>query len=72
MANIAEYIPSRNSGKPITYSYSGPSATPWPRDDTKIHGFRLVLIWLVAILFSWTLSGSLIYGAFRLISSLLS
>jgi hypothetical protein len=72
MANIAEYIPSRNSGKPITYSYSGPSATQWPRDDTKIHGFRLVLIWLVAILFSWTLAGSLIYGAFRLISSLLS
>ncbi|KJB97185.1 hypothetical protein GGE65_001669 [Skermanella aerolata] len=72
MANIAEYIPSRSSGKPITFSYSGPSAPPCSRDDTKVRGFRLIFIWLAAILFSWILAGSVIYGLFLTVSSLLS
>ena len=72
MANIAEYIPSRTSGHRLTYSYSGPAVTPQPRDDTKIRGIRLVIIWLTAILFSWILAGSLLYGVFLTVSSLLS
>lgn len=72
MANIAEYIPSRTSGNRLTYSYSGPLVTPQPRDDAKIRGLRLILIWLSAILFSWILAGSLLYGVFLTISSLLS
>jgi hypothetical protein len=72
MANIAEYIPAEAKAKPHTYSYSVPLTTPWPHDDAKIRGFRLILIWLAAILLSWTLFGSLAYGGFQLISSLLS
>jgi hypothetical protein len=77
MANIAEYLPARTRVKPHTYSYSEPLTTSWLRDetnidDTKIRGFRLILIWLTAILLSWTLFGSLAYGGFQLVSSLLS
>ncbi len=72
MANIAEYLPARTRVKPHTYSYSEPLTTSRPRDDTKIRGFRLILIWLAAILLSWTLFGSLAYGGFQLVSSLLS
>ena len=72
MANIAEYLPARTRVKPHTYSYSEPLPTSRPYDDTKIRGFRLILIWLAAILLSWTLFGSLAYGGFQLVSSLLS
>ncbi len=72
MANIAEYLPARTRVKPHTYSYSEPLRTSRPRDDTKIRGFRLILIWLAAILLSWTVFGSLAYGGFQLVSSLLS
>jgi hypothetical protein len=72
MANIAEYIPAGTKAKPHTYCYSVPLTTPRPHDDTKIRGFRLILIWLAAILLSWTLFGSLAYGGFQLVSSLLS
>jgi hypothetical protein len=77
MANIAEYMPARTSVEPRTYSYSEPLTTSRPRDDTKIddtkiRGFRLILIWLAAILLSWSLFGSLAYGGFKVVSSLLS
>ena len=72
MANIAEYLPARTRVKPHTYSYSEPLTTSWPLDDAKIGGFRLILIWLAAILLSWTLFGSLVYGGVQLVSSLLS
>lgn len=72
MANIAEYLPARTRVKPHPYSYSVPLTAPRPHDDTKIRGFRLILIWLAAILLSWTLFGSLVYGGFQLVSSLLS
>ena len=72
MANIAEYMPARTSVKPHSYSYSGPLTTLQPRDDTRIRGFRLILIWLTAILFSWALAGTLIYGGYKIVSALLS
>jgi hypothetical protein len=72
MANIAEYLPARTRVKPHTYSYSEALTTSRPYDDTKIRGFWLILIWLAAILLSWTLFASLAYGGFQLVSSLLS
>jgi hypothetical protein len=72
MANIAEYIPAGTKAQSHTYSYSVPLTPPRPYDDTKIRGFRLILIWLAAILLSWALFGSLVYGGFQLVSSLLS
>lgn len=72
MANIAEYTSAGTNAKPYTYSYSVPLTTPRSHDDTKIRGFRLILIWLATILLSWTLFGSLLYGGFQLVSSLLS
>lgn len=72
MANIAEYLPTGTRVKPHTYGYSEPLPTSWPHVDAKIRGFRLILIWLVAILLSWTLFGALVYGGFQLVSSLLS
>jgi hypothetical protein len=72
MANIAEYLPARTRVKPHTYSYSETLTTSWPLDDAKIRGFQLILIWLAAILLSWTLFGSLVYVGVQLVSSLLS
>jgi hypothetical protein len=72
MADIADHMPSCASAQPLAHTQPDGLAAPWPAGDTKIRGFRLVLVWLSAILISWGLVGSLIYGGFELVSLLLS
>jgi hypothetical protein len=50
-----------------TRRYSNSFTAPQQDDDTKLRGPQLVMVWLVAILGSWGLTGLLVYGGFSLI-----
>jgi hypothetical protein len=72
MANIADYLPLRAGAPPLINACPVIPTAPWSGNDTKIRGFRLILAWLAAILITWVLAGLLIYGGFKMVSSLLS
>jgi hypothetical protein len=72
MPDIAEYMPSHTTTQRLAPTQSSDLPASYPTDNSKIRGFRLVLIWLAAILLSWVLAGSAIYGGFKAISLLLS
>ena len=72
MANIADYMSSRAGAPPLVNACPVIPTAPWSGNDTKICSFRLILVWLILILFSWMLAGLLIYGGFKILSLLLS
>jgi|tagenome__1003787_1003787.scaffolds.fasta_scaffold18260509_1 hypothetical protein len=75
MANIADYmcsLSSRAGAPPLVHACPVIPTAPWLGKDTKIRGFRLILVWLSVILLTWVLAGLLIYSGFKILSLLLS
>jgi hypothetical protein len=67
MIALIKHIQPKIGMRLPTRRYSNSFTVPQRDDDTKLRGLQLVMVWLVAILGSWGLTGLLVYGGFSLI-----
>jgi hypothetical protein len=67
MIALIKHIQPKIGMRLPTRRYSNSFTVPERDDDTKLRGLQLVMVWLVAILGSWGLTGLLVYGGFSLI-----
>ena len=67
MIEMIKHIHPKIGMRLSTRLYPNSFTVPQRDDDTKLRGPQLVMVWLVAMLGSWGLTGLLVYGGFRLI-----
>jgi hypothetical protein len=67
MIALIKHIQPKIGMRLLTRRYSNSFTVPERDDDTKLRGLQLVMVWLVAMLGSWGLTGLLVYGGFSLI-----